>query len=412
MNQSQLTQEVQQRLQQKKQAEFWPELVSMRDLLTRPPDPTRWVWSEVLPVKAGSVLVAKPRVGKSTLAANLCVAISRGLPFLGRDTQKSPVAYISTDASEWEIADTFQQVGARPEDDIFVFAGSAPQKAIAWLTEKISKHGAKFIVIDTLQRMLHIKEINSYSEVQNLMEPVINATREHNCHILLTHHAKKNDSDELDAGIGSTGIKAMVYSYLYLKKLPDSEKRILTSDQRGGKKIPGISVGFGKSGWLEVQGTAEEAEIDLCVPKITEALQAEETDLTERDIRRLVPSRGILVSKAIRKMLRGDHLGRTGEGKRGNPFRYQVNPDLLAEGGEEGRGGIRVPDSCPSSSYIGGDKAEVDGTRNENQQESLAGIKGIQVPEKRDTDGTQMDTDRKSETSGHESKRGKWTQNY
>ena len=127
MNEAQLTHGVKRELEQRKQREFWPELVSMRDLLTRPPDPTRWVWSEVLPVKAGSVLVAKPRIGKSTLAANLCVAISRGLPFLGRDTQKSPVAYISTDASEWEMADTFHGVGARSEDDIFVFAGSAPE---------------------------------------------------------------------------------------------------------------------------------------------------------------------------------------------------------------------------------------------------------------------------------------------
>ena len=388
MNETWLTHQIEQNLK-KGQGAFWPELVPMRDLLNRPPDPTRWVWSEVLPVNTASVLIAKARVGKSTLAANLCVAVARGLPFLRRDTQKSPVAYVFTDGSDWEIEECFQQVGARPDDEIFVYAGQTPHQAIPWLMEKVKGCGARLIVIDTLQRMLHIKNINDYSEVINRMEPVVSAAREHGCHIMLLHHAKRNDSDDLDAALGSVGIKGMVYSYLSIRRLPESETRILTSDQRGGKNIPGLSVGFGKSGWLEVHGTAEEAEIEMTAPKIIEALDTEEGELTERQIRKLVPARGILVSKAIRKMLRADELTRTGEGKRGSAFRYSLAPTLLPEKTDD-------PDSCPGSLILidppKGNRGKVNGTQNENPQKSLTGITGIRVPEKRDTDGTQMDT--------------------
>jgi len=96
-------------------------------------------------------------------------------------------------------------------------------------------------------------------------------------------------------------------------------------------------------------------------------------------------------------------LTRIGEGKRGKPFRYSVSLSLVQLGGEEGRGGIGVPDSCPSFSYIEERKGEVDGTQNEISQKSLTGITGIRVPENRDTDGTQMDTNPKREVSGHES---------
>ena len=418
MNEAQLTHQVEQNLK-KEQGAFWPELVPMRDLLNRPPDPTRWVWREVLPVDTASVLIAKARVGKSTVAANLCVAVARGLPFLGRDTQKSPVAYVFTDGSDWEIEECFQQVGARPEDEIFVYAGQTPHQAIPWLMEKVKGCGARLIVIDTLQRMLHIKNINDYSEVINRMEPVVSAAREHGCHIMLLHHAKRNDSDDLDAALGSVGIKGMVYSYLSIRRLPESETRILTSDQRGGKNIPGLAIGFDKTGWLEVTGTSEEAEIDRAVPKITEALSLEDDGLTEKNLRRIVPVRGIIASKAIRKMFKENKLNRTGAGKKGDPFHYLVSLDLLADrplgdpvlqGGVGGGERIRVPILGPSYSYIGGKGDEVGGTDNSESKKSLENKGGILVPEKRDTDGTRRDTNRKRGTAGLESKASKWTQ--
>ena len=32
------------------QGAFWPEFISAKDLLALPPDPTRWLWDQCLPV--------------------------------------------------------------------------------------------------------------------------------------------------------------------------------------------------------------------------------------------------------------------------------------------------------------------------------------------------------------------------
>ena len=42
-----------------------------------------------------SVFAAKPKVGKSTFARNLAMAVARGNPFLGRNTAKGPVVYLA-----------------------------------------------------------------------------------------------------------------------------------------------------------------------------------------------------------------------------------------------------------------------------------------------------------------------------
>ncbi len=40
------------------------------EVLALPPDNTRWLWDKTLPAGQSSILVAKPKIGKSTLAAN------------------------------------------------------------------------------------------------------------------------------------------------------------------------------------------------------------------------------------------------------------------------------------------------------------------------------------------------------
>jgi hypothetical protein len=230
------------------ESEFHLQFFSMKELLSLPPDPARWLWDQVLPAAGVSVLVAKPKVGKSSLAANLTIAVSRGLPFLGRQTQQSPVAYLSLDASLPEILETFQPFGPRETDPIFVHAGSAPREAVLEIMEWVKKNNARFVVVETIQKLFRFENLNDYSEVINTSEPLIEAAREQKIHVAFVHHAKKDAGDDLDSAIGSTAIRGLAYTYLHMKRLPDSERRILRSDQRGGKNIAEVAVGFGKTG--------------------------------------------------------------------------------------------------------------------------------------------------------------------
>jgi len=374
-----------------KQPELWPEFLTAKDILQAPKDPTRWILEGCLPVSGGSVVVAKPKVGKSTTVVDLCISVARGEPFLGRVTQQCPVAYLFLDGSLPEIADVFVSFGLRELDPIYLHAGTAPGNSIDWLLATIKEKGVRLVVIDTLQKLLRFKDINDYAEVTNKMEPLLDAARQGNCHIMMLHHAGKYSVDDFDAAIGSTAIRGLCYTYLFLKRLhPGSERRIISSDQRGGKNFSETAIGFNRAtGRVEIQGTMEEVEIEEAEPKILELIELQDSGLSETNIcEKMKPVRAIIVSKSIRKLFKNGHLERTGKGRKGDPFRYSIAPSLMDN-----------PNSVPRDRVLG---EGISGTESEICQKSLAKPTTIQFPENRELNGNRMELNLKSEPAGTE----------
>ena len=380
------------------QNQLWPEFLTAKDILQAPHDPTRWTVEDFLPRGGASACVAKPKIGKTVTVADLCISVARGEPWLGRATQQSPVAYLFLDGTLPEIADVFVSLGLRETDPVYLHAGSAPQDCINWLISAMNEKGVKLVVIDTLQKLLKFKDLNDYAEVTNRMGPLLDAARQGNCHIVLLHHAKKESGDDLDAAIGSTAIRGLCYTYIFLKRLADSDRRIIRSDQRGGKNFPETAIGFGKSGRLETQGTMEDVEIDEAKPKVRELLATEENELTEREIRALVPIKAIVVSKALRQMFTAGEVERTGEGRKGRPFRYSLAADLMDVNATN-------VNTCPNLNSVGNGRL---GHESQKPSKALENTRQIQVPEERDTNGTRIDTNEKTPFSGHESDDDGW----
>ena len=329
---------------QRKQPELWPEFLTAKDILQAPKDPQRWIWDGCLPIGGCSSLVAKPKIGKSTLAADLAISVSRGDPFLGRATQQCPVAYLFLDGTLPEIADVFISLDLKESDPVFLHAGSAPKDVIAWIMNTVQQNGVKLVIVDTMQKLLRLTDLNDYAEVTNKMEPLLQLARDGKAHVVLLHHAGKESRDDLDAAIGSTAIRGLCYTYLFEKRLPGSDRRILLSDQRGGKNFPETAIGFNRlTGRLEVQGTMEDAELEEAKPKIAEFLRVEGGELTEKEIRKAVSGRTLILSKALREMHRDGDVERTGKGKKGSAYRYSLSTTLFDEISDSGfrMGGIR-----------------------------------------------------------------------
>jgi len=167
-------------------------------------------------------------------------------------------------------------------------------------------------------------------------------------HLLFLHHAGKGDRGDLDSAIGSTAIRGQAQSYLHLKLLPDSTRRIFRSDQRyGGGNFPEVAIGFDRFGWLEIKGAREDAEIEDAEVQIADFIEAEGGEVTEKAIGGALPIRAMIISKAIRKMHKDGKIDRTGKGKKGSPYHYSMamTLDSLPEKGviggkDQGRGWI------------------------------------------------------------------------
>jgi hypothetical protein len=197
-----------------RQGSFWPELVSIESVISSPQGPgTDWLWTDTLPTGSASLLVAKPKVGKSNIAVNLALAVARGLPFLGRATQQGSVGYIFQDGGMDEIAEVFAKFGVRKDDAIALHSGSVPERATDWLLDMVGRGKFRLCVIDTIQRFFRFAKIENYSEVTNAMEPLLDGMQRLGCHVLFVHHAKKDSADALDSAVGSTALRGLCYTF-------------------------------------------------------------------------------------------------------------------------------------------------------------------------------------------------------
>jgi RecA-family ATPase len=149
------------------------------------------VLADKLPAGGLSILSAKPKVGKSTWARGLCLAVARGVPFLGCATTHGPVIYLALEEKRSEVRRHFQDLGATGEEPIFVHVASAPQDAVPELCALAKKVKPILIVIDPLFKLVRVRDEKAYAEVCAAIEPVLNLARETGAHVLATHHNGK-----------------------------------------------------------------------------------------------------------------------------------------------------------------------------------------------------------------------------
>ncbi|GEM_PF-673359 len=301
-------------------------LIHVKDLLSNQEPETDWLWDGILPSGGLSLVIAKPKVGKTTFAFNLAVAVSRGDDLLGRKTQKGPVVYLALEEKKREVQKKLSQIGITDEPLIFHF-GPAPFEAMQEVIPLIEETGAKLLVIDILQKFCRVKDLNDYAQVTRALEPLMATARQFNCHIQLLHHAGKKDRPDGDDILGSTGLLGGVDTSIHIKKR-NKESRILFTIQRYGEDLSETVVVLESDGTLRATGNREMVEVEETIPVILQIL--EETPLSEKEIWERAGKGHSIVSKALRQLFEQKKIIRTGKGKRGDPFIYEKNSLFLS----------------------------------------------------------------------------------
>ena len=314
-------------------------MIDAKDLIALDEPETEWLWEGILPAGGLSLLVAKPKVGKTTLAFNLALAVAKGKDFLGRKTKQSAVVYLALEEKKSEIRKKLKSLADTPEGIRFHF-GSAPEKAIQEVRALIQETKAGLLVVDVLQKFCRIKDLNDYAQVTNTLEPLMAMAREENCHILLTHHAGKADRQDGDEILGSTALLGGVDTSIHIKKR--DKRRTFFTIQRYGEDTPETVIELKPDGSLEAVGSKQEVEIEETVPLVLDALDGER--LTEKEIWDKVEKKHDLSARALRVLLDRGQVNRTGSGKKGDPYLYEkfspFSPqDSMGRAGRESENG-------------------------------------------------------------------------
>jgi len=311
-------------------------LESMESLLDSPEEKVRWIVEGMLPAGGTSLIVAKPKVGKSTLSRQLALAVARGEPFLGRDTSKGPVVILAFEEKRGEARAHLRAMGGARADEVHLHFGSAPDNAIAELRALVEKLKPALVIVDPLFRLAGVRDANDYAQVLRALAPLTDLARETGAHVSAVHHAGKGEREGADAILGSTAIFGSVDTAVLMKR--GAEFRTISTVQRYGEDLPESVLSFDREAkTAELAGTRAEAEEERISAEVLAALAGKQPT-GEEDLLADIEARTGPKRKVLRLLVKDGKVSRTGSGKRGDPFRYgpvgnvDPEPSATAEG--------------------------------------------------------------------------------
>ncbi len=299
-------------------------LTPLGDLLKEPEENVTWLVDVMLPAGGFSVMAAKPKVGKSTLARDLSFSIARGKSFLGRDVAQGPVIYLALEEKRSEVRRHFKDMGASGEEPIFTYSGRVPSDAIEQITAAVWKIKPGLVVIDPLFRFTKVKDTSAYAEITAAIEPLLLLSRETGAHVLCIHHSSKGNRQGGDSLLGSTAIFGSVDTLILLKR--HDGYRTIESLQRYGNDLPETVLGFDNAQRTVTIGKSKhEADLYNLKEALLDYLATSGEPLTEAVIGEEVEGRTALKRKALRELVADGAVARTGKGGKADPFKYSCS---------------------------------------------------------------------------------------
>ena len=296
-------------------------LTKLSDLFQEPEETTAWLVDGLLPSGGFSVMVAKPKVGKSTNARTLALHIASGKSFLGRDVNQGVVIYLALEEKRSEVKKHFQDMGANGNEEIHIYTGGTPTDAIKQIRHAVESLKPSLLIIDPLFRLTKVKDGNDYIQVTNALDPLLRIARELKTHVLCVHHSPKGQRDGGDSVLGSQAIFGSVDTLLIMKR--HEGYRTIQSIQRYGEDLPETILNYDKNTRTVTIGDSREGEdLSRIKQEILVFLGTQNEPATEPLIVKETEGNTALKRKAIRELVSSGEVKRDGKGGRGDPFKY------------------------------------------------------------------------------------------
>ena len=299
------------------------QLRTLGQLRAEPEPEIDWLVADLLPADGLSLIVAPPKVGKSTLARCLAVATATGGDWLGRTVQPGAVVHLALEERRATVQGHYDKLSA-PDDGIHVLLGAAPppDERLDWLRAAITETGASLVLVDPVQRWVTISDGNAYSEVTERLGPYIGLARELGVHISLIHHSRKGGGERGDEVLGSQAFSASVDVVIALRLTEG--RRVFYATGRDGVDVEKTLLTLSDTGLVTISGTKAASDRANLALRIFEWLGDQDEPVRKPEIQKAVGGRAEYVVHALRQLVEDREVTTEGTGKRGDPICYSV----------------------------------------------------------------------------------------
>lgn len=291
-------------------------------MLAEPEAPIPWRWDRYLADGTVTLLASFMKVGESTLAYPLAVAVAQDRPFLGYSTRQGGVLILAVEEHPRDVKRRLRRFGMRPEDPIHVHAGPLVYAPATFrdLRQFIEAQKIALVILDTLPTFWDVQDENDNAELIQQATPLLTLARETNVVMLLLHHEGKSGGEGGRGIRGASALFGIVDQALLLDRRQGGTptQRVLRATGRYDETPRELVIALAGDEYRRV-GTAQEVKADARQLMVRDVLSDE-----PQDVKGLAHETK-LTAKQVRDALTalGRRVIREGGGKRGNPCTYR-----------------------------------------------------------------------------------------
>ncbi len=292
-----------------------------------------WPWRGYLAIGHVTLLAGAPKSGKTTLLAHLLKLMADGGDLAGRVEPGKALVISEESAGLW----------SRRRDDLglqdHIHLINRPFKSRPRIRDwealidgiaKRTRETYRVVVFDTVASLWPVQNENDAGEVTEAIIP-LNAIAEEGAAVLLIHHCRKTDGFEGTAVRGSSAFTAAVDTIIELRRYSpesqDDRRRVLRGYGRFDETVGESVLELIDEGYVSAGNKADVSRSDRSIA-IHELLPTDGSAYTTDEVRDAWPDELPKPGKRniaydLKDGARVNKWIQTGEGKKGDPFRYK-----------------------------------------------------------------------------------------
>lgn len=283
--------------------------VTAAELATKSFLPLEWVIDGLLP-EGSYLLSARPKIGKSWLALQICLGVAYGESVLGREVKQGKAVYLALEDNHRRLQSRLQKL--RPTgyatDDLILHTEwpKFNEGGVDGLIKTIEEHKPRVVVIDTLAKVRPPSGRNSgiYEADYGTLAPLTEVANRFRTTILIIHHNRKGkaETDPLEQISGSLGLAGAVDGALIIDGNRGDPSYTLSLIGRDIPNDDDLAISLQGNGKWVVLGAAKEVFISQERQAIKELMVLHPNGLKPSEVVELTGKKAGTVRKLMRHM--------------------------------------------------------------------------------------------------------------
>lgn len=284
--------------------------ITAKELADKKFPPLIWVVQDILP-EGCYLLSARPKVGKSWLALQCCIAVALGSQTLGKKVQAGKAIYLALEDNQRRLQSRLKIM--RPQGfatDNLILHTDWPKLndgGLEALEKLILSESPRLLVIDTLAKVRPPMGRNSnlYEGDYSAVAPLTTLANKYRCCILVvTHNRKgKSETDALEQISGSLGLSGAVDGALVIDGIRSDKHYKLSLIGRDIPNDDDLAISRQSNGEWIILGEATQVFISTERKEIAETLKLHPKGLKPKEISEILGKKQPTIRKLLLSMV-------------------------------------------------------------------------------------------------------------